>query len=495
MAQDRSERSLKEINLSSLTRNRKYYPSPAAWEDQVLYFLLVDRFSDGKEYSGFGDSAGQIVAGPGNGRTTPLFDLSQDAWKADRATWFEAGKKWCGGTILGLKDKIGYLQPVGRHGHLAEPYFQASHRQPGLSRLRHSELPRCRSAVWHSGTTEGSGGRGASGGYPGHPGHYPQPRGRCVCLSRRASLLLLRRLPMAGERIPAEQWRSGQLALRPSERGRSSERLAERRHLAERVPGRRRRGHDGGKSKTENGTTTPSIIDGDFKALKDIDHGSGHQGSGPCLGSLSTRRRNSGRRPALWNLATAYKFWIAYADLDGYRIDTVKHMEPGAVRVFANVIHEFAQSLGKENFYLIGEITGGRAHAVHIVETTGIDAALGIDDIQDKLEFLAKGWRSPGRSEQRTIRRGYFDLFRNSVMDYKNSHQWYGKHIVTMFDDHDQVGTQHKFRFCGAAGRAIGTCCPRPGPEPDHHWDSLPLLRHRASASTARTSAAARMTS
>ena len=25
------------------------HPSPAAWEDQVFYFLLVDRFSDGQE--------------------------------------------------------------------------------------------------------------------------------------------------------------------------------------------------------------------------------------------------------------------------------------------------------------------------------------------------------------------------------------------------------------------------------------------------------------
>ena len=42
----------------------------------------------------------------------------------------------------------------------------------------------------------------------------------------------------------------------------------------------------------------------------------------------------------------------------------VKHMEPGATRFFANAIHEFAQSLGKENFYVIGEVTGGRSRAV-----------------------------------------------------------------------------------------------------------------------------------
>jgi len=54
-----------------------------------------------------------------------------------------------------------------------------------------------------------------------------------------------------------------------------------------------------------------------------------------------------------------YQFWIADTDIDDYRIDTVKHMDPGATRIFASSIHEFTQSLGKENFYLIGEITGG----------------------------------------------------------------------------------------------------------------------------------------
>jgi glycosidase len=118
------------------------------------------------------------------------------------------------------------------------------------------------------------------------------------------------------------------------------------------------------------------------------------------------------------------------------------------MRIFSNIIHEFAQSIGKENFYIIGEVTGGRAFAVNIVDTTGIDAALSIDDIQGKLEFLAKGKCSPGNplsNEQN----GYFALFSNSLFDGKDSHQWYGKHIVVMFDDHDQVGTKHKFRFCG----------------------------------------------
>lgn len=53
-------------------------------------------------------------------------------------------------------------------------------------------------------------------------------------------------------------------------------------------------------------------------------------------------------------------------------------MDDGASRLFTSIIHEFAQTLGKENFYLIGEITG-------------MNAALDIDDVQDKIEYLIKG--------------------------------------------------------------------------------------------------------
>ncbi len=144
--------------------------------------------------------------------------------------------------------------------------------------------------------------------------------------------------------------------------------------------------------------------------------------------------------PALRALARVYKFWIAYADVDGYRVDTVKHMDPGATRYVASELHEFAQRIGKENFYLIGEITGGRARAFRTLEETGLNAALGVDDVPDKLEYLVKGWRNPA---------DYFGLFRNSVLVQKESHVWFRDKVVTMFDDHDQVRRgRAKARFC-----------------------------------------------
>src|SRR5204863_8519067 len=101
---------------------------------------------------------------------------------------------------------------------------------------------------------------------------------------------------------------------------------------------------------------------------------------------------------------------------------TVKHLDRGATRFFASVIKEFAQGIGKENFYLIGEITGGRSNAFLTLELTGLDAALGIDDIPDKMEYLVKGLRNPA---------DYFDLFRNSALLNKESHTWLRNRVVT----------------------------------------------------------------
>jgi glycosidase len=181
------------------------------------------------------------------------------------------------------------------------------------------------------------------------------------------------------------------------------------------------------KGRINNWDYDPEFREGDFYDLKDIHTGYGDED-------------HYQPSPALYALCEVYKFWIAYADIDGFRVDTVKHMDLGAARFFASVIHEFAQSLGKENFYLIGEITGGRKNAFNTLSTTGLDAALGIDDIPDKLEYLVKGCRDPNE---------YFSLFRNSLLVQKESHVWFKDKVVTLYDDHDQVRKGNtKARFC-----------------------------------------------
>src|SRR5262249_57697146 len=62
------ERSIADIDVMALTAGRTFFPSPVAWEDQVLYFLLLDRFSDGQEI-GYRDNTGVLVTSG----TTPPF--------------------------------------------------------------------------------------------------------------------------------------------------------------------------------------------------------------------------------------------------------------------------------------------------------------------------------------------------------------------------------------------------------------------------------------
>jgi hypothetical protein len=180
----------------------------------------------------------------------------------------------------------------------------------------------------------------------------------------------------------------------------------------------------------------PETTEGDFIGLKDI-----HQGTG----TLSDYQPSNTFR----TLAEAYQYWIAYADVDGFRVDTAKHIDLGATRFFTSAIHEFAQTIGKDSFFLVGEITGPRGEAIKTRDETGLDAALGLGDVQQCMVDAVKGWGNPAN---------YFELFRNSAEVDKPSHTWFRNHVVTAFDDHDLVrlGKEWKARFAAdQEGRAL----------------------------------------
>jgi len=45
------QRRPESVHGIDLPRRQRYHPSPADWRDEALYFLLVDRFSDGLEHT------------------------------------------------------------------------------------------------------------------------------------------------------------------------------------------------------------------------------------------------------------------------------------------------------------------------------------------------------------------------------------------------------------------------------------------------------------
>ena len=106
-----------EVNAVSLPRREAYYPSPTDWRNEVLYFLLVDRFSDHNEH------------------LRPL--LNRDNLPAARpAPWRwddwsrSGGERWQGGTLQG-----GAVDSHGDH-RIAMAFAMAALRAAGTVGIR-----------------------------------------------------------------------------------------------------------------------------------------------------------------------------------------------------------------------------------------------------------------------------------------------------------------------------------------------------------------------
>ena len=112
--------------ISTSTRSPRiatYFPSPAAWEDEVLYFLLLDRFSDGRERD-FVDNSG-VVSLRARHRDSHLRIVAmRPSTAAARQQWFDAGGQFVGGTLRGLESKIGYLRRLGVTAIWISPVFR-----------------------------------------------------------------------------------------------------------------------------------------------------------------------------------------------------------------------------------------------------------------------------------------------------------------------------------------------------------------------------------
>src|SRR5215213_7285193 len=123
-----AEQRLSDLNFAALT-NREFHPSPSAWEDQVFYFLMLDRFSDGKE-QGYHDNDGNLVTTG----STPLFQAGDESnaikTDADAERWRNAGSRFVGGTLKGLTSKIGYLKRLGISAIWLSPIFKQIPSQP-----------------------------------------------------------------------------------------------------------------------------------------------------------------------------------------------------------------------------------------------------------------------------------------------------------------------------------------------------------------------------
>jgi glycosidase len=389
----------------SLPRRQRYHPSPADWRDEALYFLLVDRFSDGQEDTRPPLDRGNLNAARPQGGGEP--------WRWDR--WAESGaERWQGGTLQGVKSKLGYLKSLGvstiwlspvfkQRGHLdtyhgygiqdfldVDPRFGDRHDLVELVAAAHAEGLRIILDIIFNHS-------GANWVYPGGewmPPYKPYP-----------------------ERYPAGTWLD--------EQG----------------------GPTGAIQGSEDGVWPIELHDaGGYTRAGSGDLGGGDVGDPHAehkrTDFLTLRDFRLSSPGLLTDLARCYKYWIALTDCDGFRMDTLKHVSFEEARDFCGTIKEFATNLGKYDFFLVGEVAGGDYTQDRYLDVLdrNLNAALDIGEMRLGLNGVAKGLMHA---------RTYFDGF-DPGDARMGSHRHLGKRHVSILDDHDHVFGE-KVRFSGEA--------------------------------------------
>jgi len=147
-------------------------------------------------------------------------------------------------------------------------------------------------------------------------------------------------------------------------------------------------------------------------------------------------------------LTDLHCYWMRELDIDGFRVDAVKHLRPEFIRSFCSRIREYAYRLGKKNFFIFGELVGPDALSTDYMElrrpTSAVDVnvSYGLDSVLDfplyhVLEPVLKGQISPARLIER------YAVLQEQALHRQNL----GQYLVTFLDNHDQVGHTLKQRF------------------------------------------------
>jgi glycosidase len=150
------------------------------------------------------------------------------------------------------------------------------------------------------------------------------------------------------------------------------------------------------------------------------------------------------RDKPIWNaLIRSYQYIIALTDVDGFRVDTLKFIEPEFARNFSNAIREYALSIGKENFFIFGEsatsdekvlaeYTGHNTAALNNVDIIGADAQLDFP-LNYKLTAAIKGFNSTPVSALKEM----YDTRKSVQQHLLSTHGEAGRFFVTFLDNHD----------------------------------------------------------
>jgi len=160
-------------------------------------------------------------------------------------------------------------------------------------------------------------------------------------------------------------------------------------------------------------------------------------------------------------LIKAHCYWIREVDIDGFRVDAVKHMNAVACSRFCSNIREYAYSLGKRGFFLFGEVAtpDDDIYNRYIGQNTsmtdgsntvffGLDSVLdfrlaeGIygDENNAPLRDVLKGFKGPQTLFNRLEAQRQRALNRGEI----------GRYLVEFIDNHDSFW-QPSGRFANGA--------------------------------------------
>jgi glycosidase len=379
------------IGPVNLPRHTQFHPSPLDWRNEVLYFLLPDRFSDGRDTQRpLLDRANISAARPQNFRF--------DHWAQS------GGERWQGGTIAGITSRLEYLRELGVTTVWVGPVFK----QRGHLNTYH--------------------------GYAIQDFLEVDPR-----FGTRKDLVdLVAAAHAKGIRIILDiifnhsghnwDYKNGQIdpPYKPWP------------GFYEKGPWLDANGGQVNNITSDDDGVWPTELQADDAYTRAGSGGLGGEDIDNAIAEFkrtdfpgSMRDFNFDGSNALADLARCYKYWIALTDCDGFRLDTLKHVPEEVARNFCGTLKEFAANIGKNNFFLVGEVGGPDENANRYLDVLelNLNATLDIGSMRTALEAVAKGLQPP---------RVYFDSVKawNPVL---GSHRNSAPRHVTILDDHDHV--------------------------------------------------------
>jgi glycosidase len=134
-----------------------------------------------------------------------------------------------------------------------------------------------------------------------------------------------------------------------------------------------------------------------------------------------------------------YDYWIREAGFDGFRIDTVKHVEMGFWQQWCPPVRACAAALGKPGFFMFGEVYDGSDRKCGSYTGTKAGGPFALDSVLDyPLYFKTKSVFAQATGNTKQLEDRYAAIAGNYDADAQ-------MRLVTFLDNHDQP------RFLSAA--------------------------------------------